>query len=69
MLWSKDLVFFEKNYDQKVSTTTIYKGLSEKYQLRSKWQKKTPRGAVSKADAARQVIQMDTVNLTPSIQH
>lgn len=53
--------FLEKDYDQKVSVTTIYKVLSEKYQLRSKWQKNTPRGAVPKADAARQVIQMDTV--------
>jgi len=53
--------FLEKEYDQQVSVTTIYKVLSEKYQLRSKWQKNKPRGAVPKADAVRQVIQMDTV--------
>ena len=53
--------FLEKEYAQQVSVTTIYKVLSEKYQLRSKWQKNTPRGAVPKAEAARQVVQMDTV--------
>ena len=50
--------FLEKEYAQQVSVTTIYKVLSEKYQLRSKWQKNTPRGSVPAADAARQVIQM-----------
>ena len=44
-----------------VSVTTIYKVLSEKYQLRSKWQKNKLRGPVPDAQAARQVIQMDTV--------
>jgi hypothetical protein len=44
-----------------VSVTTIYKVLSEKYQLRSKWQKNKARGPIPKAQAARQVIQMDTV--------
>lgn len=53
--------FLEKEYDQQVSVTTIYKVLSEKYQLRSKWQKNKPRGSLPVAKAARQVIQMDTV--------
>jgi len=53
--------FLKKDYAQQVSVTTIYKVLSEKYQLRSKWQKNKPRGAVPKAKTARQVIQMDTV--------
>lgn len=53
--------FLEKEYAQQVSVTTIYKVLSEKYQLRSKWQKNKPRGALPVAKAARQVIQMDTV--------
>ena len=53
--------FLKKEYDQQVSVTTIYKVLSEKYQLRSKWQKNKPRGTVPKAESARQVIQMDTV--------
>ena len=53
-----------------VSVTTIYKILSEKYQLRSKWHtcpggqckgKNKPRGPLPVAQAARQVLQMDTV--------
>ena len=53
--------FLEKEYGQKVSVTTIYKVLSEKYQLRSKWQKNKPRGTLPMAKVSRQVIQMDTV--------
>ena len=53
--------FLKKDYDQQVSVTTIYKVLSEKYQLHSKWKKNQPRGSVPVADAARQVIQMDSV--------
>lgn len=53
--------FLQKEYATQVSITTIYKVLSEKYQLRSKWQKNKPRGSVPVAQAARQVIQMDTV--------
>ena len=53
--------FLQKEYDMQVSVTTIYKVLSEKYQLRSKWQKNKPRGAVPVAQAARQALQMDTV--------
>jgi len=53
--------FLEKEYDIQVSVTTIYKVLSEKYQLRSKWQKNKPRGPVPAAKSARQVLQMDTV--------
>ena len=53
--------FLQKKYDMQVSVTTIYKVLSEKYQLRSNWQKNKPRGAVPVAQAARQALQMDTV--------
>jgi len=53
--------FLQKEYGMQVSVTTIYKVLSEKYQLRSKWQKNRPRGSIPTAQAARQVIQMDTV--------
>ena len=53
--------FLQKEYGTQVSVTTIYKALSEKYQLRSKWQKNKPRGPVPKAKSARQVLQMDTV--------
>lgn len=53
--------FLQKEYGMQLSVTTIYKVLSEKYQLRSKWQKNKPRGSIPTARAARQVIQMDTV--------
>jgi len=53
--------FLQKEYDMQVSVTTIYKVLSERYQLRSKWQKNKPRGPIPTAQAARQVVQMDTV--------
>ena len=53
--------FLEKEYGMQVSVTTIYKVLSEKYQLRSKWQKNKLRGPVPVAKSARQVLQMDTV--------
>jgi len=53
--------FLQKKYGTKVSVTTIYKVLSEKYELRSKWQKNKSRGPIPTAQAARQVIQMDTV--------
>jgi len=53
--------FLQKEHGTKVSVTTIYKVLSEKYQLRSKWQKNKTRGPIPTAQTARQVIQMDTV--------
>ena len=53
--------FLKQDYDMPVSVTTIYKVLAEKYQLRSRGQHNQPRGAVPVAQAARQVIQMDTV--------
>jgi len=53
--------FLEKEYGSQVSVTIIYKILAEKYQLRSKWQKNKPRGPIPTAQAARQVIQMDTI--------
>lgn len=53
--------FLQKEYGRQVSVTTIYKVLGEKYQLRSKWQKNKLRGPIPTAQAARQVIQMDTV--------
>ncbi len=55
--------YFLKNADNiDVSVTTIYKVLSEKYQLRSKWKKNVKRGPVPKANKPREVIQMDTVD-------
>lgn len=54
--------FLQKDYSTKVSVTTIYKVLAEKYQLRSKWKKNKARGPVPKAGKPREVIQMDTVD-------
>jgi len=45
--------FLQKEFGTQVSVTTIYKVLSEKYQLRSKWQKNKPRAPVPKAKSAR----------------
>lgn len=53
--------FLQKEYQMEVSVTTIYKILSEKYKLRSGWRKNHKRGPIPTAQAARQVIQMDTV--------
>lgn len=54
--------FLEREYDQHVSVTTIYKVLGENFTLRSKWQKNQVRGPVPKAKRPRQVLQVDTVD-------
>lgn len=54
--------FLLDDYQIKLSTTTIYKILGEKYELRSKWKKNQVRGPVPKAARPREVIQMDTVD-------
>ena len=54
--------FLFDEYGITLSTTTIYKILGEKYQLRTKWKKNTKRGPVPKAGKPREVIQMDTVD-------
>lgn len=41
---------------------TIYKLLSEKYKLRTKWKKNMVRGPVPRANKPREVVQMDTVD-------
>ena len=46
----------------KLSPVTIYKVLSEKYQLRSKWKKNQIRGHVPHALKPREVVQMDSVD-------
>lgn len=45
-----------------LSSTTIYKILAEKYELRSKWKKNQIRGPVPKAEKPREVVQMDSVD-------
>lgn len=54
--------FLFEDYGISLSHTTIYKILGEKYQLRSKWKKNTPRGPIPEAEGPREVIQMDTVD-------
>ena len=54
--------FLADEYGIVLSHTTIYKILSEKYQLRSKWKKNQVRGPVPKAEKPREVIQMDSVD-------
>jgi len=54
--------FLDKEYQITLSVPKIYEVLAEKYTLRSKWTKNQKRGQVPEADAARQVIQMDTVH-------
>lgn len=54
--------FLEDEFGIDLSVTTIYKILSEKYQLRSKWKKNTLRGPIPEASHPREVIQMDSVD-------
>lgn len=54
--------FLKEDHATNVSVTTIYKVLSEKYQLKSKWKKNKARGPVPRANNPRQVIQMDSVD-------
>ncbi len=53
--------FLQRDYGLKVGVTTIYKVLAEKYQLRAHGRKNQTRGILPAAQAARQVVQMDTV--------
>ncbi len=55
--------WMEKDYQIKMSLSTIYRILGQKYQLRSKWKKNQVRGPVPKAIKPREVIQYDTVDL------
>ena len=51
-----------KEYGVRISISTIYRILGEKYVLRSKWKKNQVRGPVPKASKQREVIQNDTVD-------
>ena len=55
--------FLEKEYNEKVSVSTIYRVLNEKYVLRSKWKKYCKRGHVRRGAVPREAIQTDTVDL------
>jgi transposase InsO family protein len=54
--------FLKNDHNINLGTTTIYKVLREKYQLRSKWKKNQQRGVVPVANQPREVVQMDTVD-------
>ena len=54
--------FLKKQYNQEVSISTIYRILSQKYQLSSKWKKYCKRGHVKKGLKPRESIQTDTVD-------
>ncbi len=54
--------FLKEDHQIFLGTTTIYKILSQKYQLRTKWKKNQVRGPIPFAEEAREVIQMDTVD-------
>lgn len=55
--------FLKTQYNEKVSVSTIYNVLGERYQLRSKWKKYCKRGHVKKGEKPRESIQTDTVDL------
>ncbi len=54
--------FLELEHGVKLSVPKIYEVLAEKYVIRSKWKKNRVRGEVPIATAARQVIEMDTID-------
>ena len=54
--------FLQKENQISLSVPTVYEALAEKYTLRPQDRKNHKRGDVPEADAARQVIQMDTVH-------
>ena len=54
--------FLEQDHGIRLGTTTIYKVLGERYQLRTKWKKNQARGPVPVANQPREVVQMDTVD-------
>lgn len=55
--------WLKKDYGIKISLSTIYRVLGEKYQLRSKYREKNrKRGPVPTAEKPREVIQHDTVD-------
>lgn len=54
--------FLNKQYNQEVSVSTIYRILNEKYQLTSKWKKYCLRGHVKTGSKPRESIQTDTVD-------
>lgn len=54
--------YLEKEKGLHLAVPTIYRILSEKYILRTKWKKNQKRGPVPKANKPREVVQMDTMD-------
>lgn len=54
--------YLEKEKGLHLAVPTIYRILSEKYILRTKWKKNKKRGSVPKASKPREVVQMDTMD-------
>ena len=54
--------YLEKERGIRLAVPTIYKILSERYVLRTKWKKNQKRGPIPKASRPREVVQMDTVD-------
>ena len=54
--------FLERGQAVHLSVPKIYEILVEKYVIRSKWKKNSPRGPIPHSDKPRQVIQMDTID-------
>lgn len=54
--------FLEREHGVKLSVPKIYQVLAQKYVIRSKWKKNQVRGEVPHADAARQIVEMDTID-------
>jgi len=58
----KIVYFLEQEHGLKLSVPKIHEVLAEKFVIRSKWKKNQTRGPALEATAARQVIEMDTVD-------
>ncbi len=54
--------YLERDYGISLGVKAIYKILSEKYKLRSRWKKNLKRGELTQATKPREVIQMDSVH-------
>ncbi len=54
--------YLKKEYGIQLARSTIYRILNEKYRLRRRWKNKK-RGTVLKGEKAREVVQVDTVDL------
>ena len=54
--------FLQKEYGIRLARSTIYRILNERYRLRRRWKNKK-RGKVLRGKKAREVVQVDTVDL------